>query len=175
MPRKWKDVELALLGTQRDVDIANLIGRTLDEVYTKRTQLGIRECFRPNRLQIRYSKQIYSRYQVEQHSHLLGTMPDKAVAQLLSVTVHSVAECRHKMNIPRYMAPSYVSLTQCVVCGVGIVRLQYAIDYPVCDSLVCRQQWSRRQKRISRKFRGCIQLRNATSVLEKMYEQSCNG
>jgi hypothetical protein len=95
---RWTVEDHALLGTMKDKDVADRIGRPLGAVQARRYVFGI-----PNILKRKpISKP--PRWTPER-DRLLGTMPDTVLARQLRCSPYSVFFRRKKLKISRYRGP----------------------------------------------------------------------
>jgi hypothetical protein len=85
----WTSAEDKLLGTLKDVDLAQRLGRPLEAVKQRRRQLAIAP-FCP----------AYLRRWTEAEERLLGTLPDARLAQKLKRSVETVRTRRAHKGIP---------------------------------------------------------------------------
>ena len=90
----WTDKMLAELGTMSDRKFAKKYDISLGSVIRKRTELGIPAC---ESVQNRWKPLVNWTPELDS---ILGTVPDSAIAEQLSVGVHVVYARRQKLGIP---------------------------------------------------------------------------
>ncbi len=86
--RDWSDEEIALLGTDTDRAIANILGLPMNIVRNKRKRLGI-SCL--------------SQRWKEHEIVLLGTAPDSELARKLGKSSSAIARKREQLGIPTFL------------------------------------------------------------------------
>jgi hypothetical protein len=85
--RKWKEEELALIGTDSDKAVANALGLPVSVVKQKRDSLGI---------------SLLARRWNEEQIALLGTAADRQLARTLRKSPSAIQRQREKLGIPAF-------------------------------------------------------------------------
>jgi hypothetical protein len=183
MPRKWKDVELALLGTMSDDDVALIIGRYAESVRTRRRLLNLPErsssheqhvyAVRCSRMRDARSftrlRACHQRDQrLKKHRHLLGSMPDGDLAAICKVTRHELAAYRRYCGVSKYVPPVPIFVGYCEVCGCRLVIIGPTSVARVCSSPSCKAIYRRR----ARQQTTVRQVHREFRILEKMHATS---
>lgn len=93
----WTPQNIALLGTMTDQEVADRIGGKADAIREKRLSLGIK-AYKPQASPVKGKPRPNFNW-TEQAVALLGTKPDKLVAQELGLAITTVALKRRSLGI----------------------------------------------------------------------------
>lgn len=94
---EWSPANLALLGKMTDQDVADRVGGKADAIREKRLSLGIK-AFKPEASPVKGKPRPNFNW-TEDAVKLLGTKPDKIVAQELGLAVTTIALKRRSLGI----------------------------------------------------------------------------
>ena len=97
VPFEWTPESIALLGSDTDSQIADMLGISIYCVARKRSSLGIPSYVERNWKRIQWTKRMLA---------MLGKMQDSQVAAHLRIDANTVMRKRRSLNIP----PKYKSI-----------------------------------------------------------------